>query len=108
MAAAARPWSSIPAAERGPFQNDKETPMLGLMQHQPLSISALLEHAARCHADGEIVSRRAEGDIHRTSYAELAGRARQVAGALDALQLERGARVATLAWNGYRHLELYF
>ncbi len=82
--------------------------MLGLMQYQPLNIATLIEHAARCHADGEIVSRRFEGDIHRYTYAELAGRARQVAGALDALQLERGKRVATLAFNGYRHLELYF
>jgi fatty-acyl-CoA synthase len=56
----------------------------------------------------EIVSRRVEGDIHRTTYGAIARRSRQLAHALDALQLAFGERVATLAWNGYRHLELYF
>ena len=82
--------------------------MLGQMQHQPLLISALIEFAARHHGDGEVVSRRVEGDIHRYTWADVARRARQVANALDAIQLPAGTRVATLAWNGYRHLELYF
>ena len=82
--------------------------MLGLMQDQPLSISSLIEFAARHHHDAQIVSRRVEGDIHRTSYSEVAARARQVANALDRLGLAFSDRVATLAWNGYRHLELYF
>jgi len=82
--------------------------MLGLMQNQPLMISSLIEHANRHHQDVEIVSRRVEGDIHRTTYGAIAGRSRQLAHALDALQLAFGERVATLAWNGYRHLELYF
>ncbi len=82
--------------------------MLGLMQDQPLMISSLIEFARRHHGEGEIVSRRVEGDIHRTNYSEVAARARQVANALDTLQLAFGDRVATLAWNGYRHLELYF
>ncbi|MDD0837558.1 3-(methylthio)propionyl-CoA ligase [Curvibacter sp. HBC61] len=82
--------------------------MLGLMQSQPLLISSLLEFAERHHSDGEIVSRRVEGDIHRYTYRELAVRSRQVARALDALGLQFSDRVATLAWNGYRHLELYF
>ncbi|MBL8337877.1 MAG: fatty-acid--CoA ligase [Rhodoferax sp.] len=82
--------------------------MLGLMQNQPLMISSLIEHANRHHGEEEIVSRRVEGDIHRTSYRQVAQRARQVAHALDALKLAFGDRVATLAWNGYRHLELYF
>ncbi len=82
--------------------------MLGLMQHRELLISDLIEFAQRRHGDGEIVSRRVEGDIHRSNWAEVAVRSRQVAHALDALALPRGARVATLAWNGYRHLELYF
>ena len=82
--------------------------MLGLMQNQPLMISSLIEHANRHHGEVEIVSRRVEGDIHRTSYRQVAQRARQVAHALDALKLAFGDRVATLAWNGYRHLELYF
>ena len=82
--------------------------MLGLMQNQPLLISHLIDFAEHHHGDGEVVSRRVEGDIHRSSWAQVAKRARQVANALDGLQLAMGDRVATLAWNGYRHLELYF
>jgi acyl-CoA synthetase (AMP-forming)/AMP-acid ligase II len=82
--------------------------MLGLMQEQPLLISGLIDFAARHHHDGQIVSRRVEGDIHRTTYAEAASRAKQVALALDRLKLGFSDRVATLAWNGYRHFELYF
>jgi len=82
--------------------------MLGQMQSQPLLISSLIVHAERHHPTGEIVSRRVEGDIHRTSWAEIARRSRQVANAVDGLHLAFGDRVATLAWNGYRHLELYF
>jgi fatty-acyl-CoA synthase len=82
--------------------------MLGLMQDQPLLISSLIEFAARHHGDAQIVSRRVEGDLHRTTYRQAAARARQVAGALDGLGLAFSDRVATLAWNGYRHFELYF
>ena len=82
--------------------------MLGLMQNQPLLISTLVAFADRHHGDGEIVSRRVEGDIHRTNYQQVAARARQVANALDGWCLAFSDRVATLAWNGYRHLELYY
>jgi acyl-CoA synthetase (AMP-forming)/AMP-acid ligase II len=82
--------------------------MLGLMQNQPLLISSLIDFAERHHGDAEIVSRRVEGDIHRYTYRDVARRSRQVAKALDALKLQFSDRVATLAWNGYRHLELYF
>ena len=82
--------------------------MLGLMQSQQLLISSLIDFAERHHGEAEIVSRRVEGDIHRYTYRELAGRSRQVAHALDGLKLGFSDRVATLAWNGYRHLELYF
>src|SRR5512139_3076393 len=82
--------------------------MLGLMQDQPLLISSLIEFAARHHHDGEIVSRRVEGDLHRYTYREAAARSRKVANALDRLGLGFSDRVATLAWNGYRHFELYF
>ncbi len=82
--------------------------MLGLMQNQPLLISSLIDFAERHHGDAEIVSRRVEGDIHRYTYRDVARRSRQVAKALDALKLQFGDRIATLAWNGYRHLELYF
>ncbi|RYY85482.1 MAG: long-chain fatty acid--CoA ligase, partial [Comamonadaceae bacterium] len=82
--------------------------MLGLMQDQPLLISSLLEFADRHHGDADIVSRRVEGDIHRYTWNDLAVRARQVANALDGSDLLFSDRVATLAWNGYRHLELYY
>jgi fatty-acyl-CoA synthase len=82
--------------------------MLGLMQSQPLLISSMIDFAERHHGEGEIVSRRVEGDIHRCTYKDIAGRSRQVANALDKMKLAMGDRVATLAWNGYRHLELYF
>jgi fatty-acyl-CoA synthase len=82
--------------------------MLGLMQQQPLLISSLIAFAQRHHGDGEIVSRRVEGDIHRYTWRDVAKRAKQVANALDGENLLFSDRVATLAWNGYRHLELYF
>jgi 3-(methylthio)propionyl---CoA ligase len=82
--------------------------MLGQMQSQPLLISSLITHAERHHGSTEIVSRRVEGDIHRTTWGQVSRRARQIANALDSLHLAFGDRVATLAWNGYRHLELYF
>ena len=82
--------------------------MLGLMQKHQLMISSLIEFAERHHSEGEVVSRRVEGDIHRCTYKDIALRSRQVANALDKLELAFSDRVATLAWNGYRHLELYF
>ena len=82
--------------------------MLGLMQNHPLLISSLIDFAARHHQDGQVVSRRVEGDIHRYTWADVQKRAKQVASGLDALGLKAGERVGTLAWNGYRHLELYF
>ena len=82
--------------------------MLGLMQNQPLLIASLIDFAERHHPEGAIVSRRIEGDIHRCTYKDIARRSRQVANAMETLKLAFGDRVATLAWNGYRHLELYF
>ncbi len=80
----------------------------GLMMEVPLLISALIGHADRHHGDVEIVSRRVEGDLHRCTYRGLHARARQMANALAALDVRQSDRVATLAWNGYRHMELYF
>ena len=82
--------------------------MNGLMMQQSLLVSSLLVHAERHHGEQEVVSRRVEGDIHRYNFASLAARSRRVANALDALGLADGARAGTLAWNGYRHLELYY
>jgi acyl-CoA synthetase (AMP-forming)/AMP-acid ligase II len=82
--------------------------MYGQMMQQPLLISSLLQHAERHHATQQIVSRRVEGDIHRYTYRDLAARSRQMANALAALGVARAERVGTLAWNGYRHMELYY
>ena len=83
--------------------------MDGLMMDRPLLVSALIEHADAYHGDTEIVSRTVEGPIHRTTYARgAAARAKRVANALTRLGIRPGDRVATLAWNGYRHFELYF
>lgn len=80
----------------------------GLMMQAPLAIASLIQHADRFHPDVEIVSRRVEGDIHRCTYRQAHRRARQLANALAALGVGRSDRVGTLAWNGYRHFELYF
>jgi len=82
--------------------------MLGLMQQRPLLISSLIEHANACHPDAEIVSRTVEGPLHRCTYGDIRRRSKQVANALIALGVNPGDRIATLAWNGYRHMELYF
>ena len=82
--------------------------MLGQMMRQPLLVSSLLTHAQRHHGEQVVVSRRVEGDIHRQTYRTLGLRARQMANALDRLGLGQGERVATLAWNTHRHLELYY
>ena len=82
--------------------------MNGLMMRQPLLISSLLRHAERHHGEQLVVSRRVEGDIHRTTYRALATRARRLARALATLGVVHGDRVGTIAWNGYRHLELYY
>ena len=82
--------------------------MNGLMMQQPLLISSLLTHAERHHGEQEIVSRRVEGDIHRYTFRDLAQRSRRMANALAALEVCWGQRVATLAWNGHRHMELYY
>ncbi|MBO6756297.1 MAG: long-chain fatty acid--CoA ligase [Roseibium sp.] len=82
--------------------------MKGLMMNRPLKIADILEFAASSHQNGEIVSVRTEGDVHRTTYRETARRVAQLARGLRDLGVDVGDRVATLAWNGYRHFELYY
>ncbi|MFC0397079.1 3-(methylthio)propionyl-CoA ligase [Paraburkholderia rhizosphaerae] len=83
-------------------------PLQGQMMDVPLTVSALLTHAARFYGTVEIVSRRIEGDLHRYTYRDCERRAKQLAQALIALDVQPGERVATLAWNGHRHLETYY
>ena len=82
--------------------------LMGQMMRMPLMISSLLLHAARHAGDTEIVSKRVEGDLHRYTYRDAELRARKVAQALARLGCRPGDRVATLAWNGYRHFEMYY
>ena len=80
----------------------------GLMMHQPLLTSAIIDHAARNHGNVEVVSRSVEGPIHRTTYGAVRKRAARAAHALRRLGMQPGDRVATLAWNTWRHLELFY
>ena len=82
--------------------------MHGLMMNSPLLISSLAEHAAKFHGDREIVSVTADNPRHRCTIRDAVGRSKQLANALDKLGLAQGDRIATIAWNDYRHLELYY
>ncbi len=82
--------------------------MRGLMMDRPLSISSVMAYAARYHGSVEIVSRSVEGPIHRYTYRDSYARMQKLAHALAALGARPGDRIATLAWNTYRHVELYY
>jgi len=84
------------------------SPLMGQMMDQPLLVSSIIDYAAKHFGGAEIVSRRIEGDIHRYSYRDCHARAKRLANALGGLGVRMGERVATLAWNGYRHMELYY
>ena len=84
------------------------SPTMGQMMDQPLLVSSIIAFAARHYGGVEIVSRRVEGDLHRYTYRDCELRARRAATALQVLGVQMGERVATLAWNGYRHMELYY
>jgi len=82
--------------------------MQGLMMDVPLTIDAILDRAEQIHGRVEVVSRRGDRSLHRTTYGEVADRARRLAVALAALGVGAGDRVATLCWNQHEHLEAYF
>ena len=82
--------------------------MLGLMQDWPLLCHRIIDHAAKYHAERTIVSRSIEGPMHTTTYAEMRARARKVAQRLERDGIREGDRIATLAWNTWRHLETWY
>ena len=82
--------------------------MLGMMMESDLLISSILKHADSTFGEREIVSVTVDNPLHRYSYTDCFRRTRQLANALDKLGLGQGDRVATLAWNDYRHLEAYY
>ena len=82
--------------------------MQGLMQSQGLMISSILTHAGRHHPTGEIVSRTHENTTHRYTWRDVEARSRRLVRVLQNLGVTAGDRVGTLAWNGYRHLEVYY
>jgi len=80
----------------------------GQMMETPLLISSIIRHAAQAHGRQEIVTRTVEGPIHRYTYRDCHARAQQLAHALLGLGIKPGDRLATFAWNTYRHMELYY
>ena len=82
--------------------------MKGLMMDTPLLVSSIAEHAASFHGDREIVSVTADNPSHRCTIGDAVARSRQLANALAKLGLQHGDRVATIAWNDHRHLEIYY
>jgi fatty-acyl-CoA synthase len=82
--------------------------MLGLMQDWPLLCHRIIDHAATYHAERPVVSRSVEGPMHATNYAEIRARALRVAKRLEKDGIRLGDRVATLAWNTWRHLEAWY
>src|SRR5690242_3745247 len=82
--------------------------MLGLMMDRPLLISDLLRHADRHHGATEIVTKKVDGGIHRYTYRDAHARTRRLANALKKLGVQPNDRVATLAWNTFRHFEIYY
>src|SRR3546814_2360427 len=82
--------------------------MDGLMQNVPLTVDRIIDHAANWHGAREIVSRDAEGRVTRSTYADVRADAKRVSNALVAEGIRPGDRVATMAWNGARHLAAWY
>src|SRR5215208_224173 len=92
----------------GGLKNRRETPMQGLMQDWSLLVHRVIDHAAAQHGQRPVISRSVEGPIHRTNYAEIRRRALKVAKRLTQDGIGFGDRIATLAWNTWRHLEAWY
>jgi fatty-acyl-CoA synthase len=98
------------AAGAGPIRQQAtvERTMLGLMQDWPLLCHRIIDHAAINHGERPVISRSIEGPIHATNYSEIRARALRVAQRLDRDGIKLGDRVATMAWNSWRHLESWY
>src|SRR5262245_42361390 len=101
-------YSRLRYALRRHKQEPRENAMLGLMQDWPLLCHRIIDHAAINHAERPIVTRSIEGPFHATTYAEVRARALRLAQRLDKAGIRLGDRVATLAWNTWRHLEAWY
>ena len=82
--------------------------MLGLMQDWPLLLHRIIDHAANFHGERKVISRSIEGPIHTTDYRQVRARALKVSQRLSKDGIKLGDRVATLAWNAWRHLEAWY
>ena len=82
--------------------------MHGMMMNRPLRIAEIIGFAEKMHPNEQIISKTLQGEIHISNYAETAKRSRRMSKALLSLGIKMGDRVATLAWNSFRHFELYF
>jgi len=80
----------------------------GLMMNMPLTINSIMDFADKVHWDSEIVSVTADQPLHRYTYRDSFRRVRKLANALKAAGMAEGDRIGTLAWNDYRHFELYY
>ncbi|MFC3902705.1 methylmercaptopropionate CoA ligase [Acinetobacter marinus] len=82
--------------------------MFGQMMHRPLMISSLIDHAAQYHGDTQIISKEVSGEFTTTSWGKVAQNSKRLANALSRYNLQLGDRLATIAWNNYRHLETWY
>lgn len=82
--------------------------MFGTMMYDQLTVGSLIDHAARFHSTAEVVSVETTGETSRSTWGQVGENARRLASALDGLGVAQDARIATIAWNNRRHLEIYF
>jgi len=99
---------SVPICFSTTQEPETVTMIYGNMQAADVNLISVLQHAARWHAEQEVITNSVEGGIHRTTYLEVCQRAGQLANALTNLGVKSGERVATMAWNTWRHLECWY
>jgi fatty-acyl-CoA synthase len=100
--------SAAGEGRRPKYDNQEGNAMHGLMQDWPLLCHRIIDHAATFHGERKVISRSVEGPIHTTHYTDVRARALKVAQRLEKEGIKLGDRVATLAWNTWRHLEAWY